>query len=378
MRHPITLTLLFIPFFIDAQVVIHLDTIPESTPDSATIYLAGDINAWTPNNEDYKFKLSKGDYWLTVIGSGDMQFKITRGSWQTVEGDKYGAQRPNRSFSFDSLDTLHLSIASWEDQVSPEALSSTANAQVSVWKEAMQIPQLKRTRRICVYLPSDYKNSNKSYPVLYMHDGQNLFDAATGFNGEWEIDETLTSIENDGIQTAIIVAIDNGGQDRINEYSTFKHDTYGGGEGTSYIDFIVQTLKPEVDKTFRTLTGPENTGIMGSSMGGLVSHSAFLKYPDTFGRIGIFSPSYWFSEEYFKQMDEHYHITDTKIYLLVGERESDGYMAKMARKMYEKFSQSGYSAEQIRFKVNPEGEHAESFWAGEFEEAFKWLFTETN
>src|SRR3712207_4115220 len=129
---------------------------------------------------------------------------------------------------------------------------------------AFAMPQLGRTRRVWIYLPPDYATSSKRYPVLYMHDGQNVFDAATSYAGEWGVDEALDSLHAAGDHGAIVVAVDNGHQQRMNEYSPWKHPQAGGGEGDGYVDFLALTLKPYVDARYRTRPDAASTGIMGS------------------------------------------------------------------------------------------------------------------
>ena len=130
-----------------------------------------------------------------------------------------------------------------------------------------------------------------------MHDSQNLFDNYYSFAGEWGIDETLNSLFNAGDYGCIVVGVDNGGVERINEYSPWVNASYGGGDGDKYARFIVETLKPYIDQNYRTSPEREKTGIMGSSMGGLISFYIGLKYQEVFSKIGIFSPSFWFSKE---------------------------------------------------------------------------------
>ena len=148
---------------------------------------------------------------------------------------------------------------------------------------------------IWLYLPPDYATSTKRYPVIYMQDGQNLFDNKTSFSGEWEVDETLNKLHSEGDYGAIVVGIDNGGNKRLDEYSPWKNSSYGGGEGDAYIDFIVQSLKPYIDTNYRTLSAPEYTCIFGSSLGALIATYAAIKYPGIFGKAGAFSPAYWFN-----------------------------------------------------------------------------------
>ncbi len=121
-----------------------------------------------------------------------------------------------------------------------------------------------------------------------MHDGQNVFDDSTSFAGEWGVDETLDSISSHG-KEIIVVAVDHGGQKRINEYCPYDMEKFGKGEGNQYVDFLVKDLKPFIDKNYRTEKDKQNTFIAGSSMGGLISMYAVLKYPGVFGGAGVFS-----------------------------------------------------------------------------------------
>lgn len=158
-------------------------------------------------------------------------------------------------------------------------------------------PQLNNHRDLFVHLPPSYQQGEQRYPVLYMQDGQNLFDRAISYSGEWEVDETMLALERVLRMEAIIVGIPNAGADRINEYSPFIDPEYGGGRGDAYLDFLVHTVKPIIDADFRTLPHRAATGIGGSSMGGLISIYGYLTHPDTFGICASMSGAYWFADK---------------------------------------------------------------------------------
>ena len=141
------------------------------------------------------------------------------------------------------------------------------------------IPQLQRDRTIKVLMPKDYETNSRRYPVIYMHDGQNLFDPATAFASDWKIPNTLK--KQPLKRQAILVGIYNGEMNRMNEYAPYKKGK-NGGEGEPYTRFIMDTLKPFIDKEYRTFPQRETTGIAGSSMGGLISLYAGLKYGNIF------------------------------------------------------------------------------------------------
>ncbi|MBK6709364.1 MAG: alpha/beta hydrolase [Chloroflexi bacterium] len=182
-------------------------------------------------------------------------------------------------------------------------------------------PRLRNRRDIFVYLPPSYAHSDRRYPVLYMHDGQNLFDNALSFAGEWRVDETMERLAYEQQLEAIVVGIPNMGQHRMDEYSPFHHAGYGGGKGDEYLGFIVHTLKPLIDQDFRTLPDKRHTGIMGSSMGGLISLYAFFAHTAVFGFAGVMSPSLWFADYAMLAYVGEAEFNPGRLYLDAGTRE---------------------------------------------------------
>lgn len=171
----------------------------------------------------------------------------------------------------------------------------TAASNVQILSKTFALPQLNTTRKIWLYLPPDYATSTKNYPVLYMQDAQNLFDNNTSFSGEWQVDETLNSLFAAGDYGAIVVGIDNGGSERLNEYSPWVNTDYGGGKGEDYMDFMANTLKPYIDANYRTRPEPSMNALIGSSMGAIISTFGACEYPEAFQKVGSFSPAYWFA-----------------------------------------------------------------------------------
>ncbi|TAE48235.1 MAG: phosphonate ABC transporter ATP-binding protein, partial [Bacteroidetes bacterium] len=330
-----------------AQITLIVNQIPANTPAGATIYVAGTFNTWNPGSTPMTLT-PQGEWIYTVpAGAGTLEFKFTLGSWASVEGTAQGNFRPNRTHTFGNGDTLRLQILGWEGAGGG---GSTANAQVQVYNNAFFMPQLGRNRRIWIYLPLAYSDTNRRFPVLYMHDGQNVFDATTAFSGEWEVDETLTRLEQAGDSGIIVVAIDNGGTERLNEYSPWINSQYGGGQGEAYVDFIAQTLKPHIDSVFRTRTSRRYTGIMGSSMGGLISQYAILRYPEVFSRAGVLSPAFWFSDSLYRFASNATHLPDARTYLLAGGQEPASVANNMQR-MYDSLAVLGFSASELRYRV---------------------------
>ncbi len=368
-------SLLFLLLFAarsEAQVTFIVDQLPASTPAGADIYIAGNFNNWNPGLPAYKLQAdSLGRHLIELnLPDGAIEFKFTRGTWASVEGSASGGYIPNRKANVKSGDTLYLQIEGWEKNTGGQ---STAASNVAVLTDSFYIPQLKRFRRIWIYLPPDYDSSKRAYPVLYMHDGQNLFDRMSSFLEEWEVDERLNNLFTKGDPGIIVVGIDNGGARRLDEYSPWKNKQYGGGEGEAYMEFIVNTLRPRIDSLYRTRKGPRHTGIMGSSMGGLISLFGGLSYPEVFGRIGVFSPSLWFSDKVWDWMDTLQVADSTRIYLLAGGQESHS-MLENLRKCDSVLLSRGMARERLRIRVDPDGTHSETFWGPAFPAAYSFLF----
>ena len=245
---------------------------------------------------------------------------------------------------------------------------STASKQVQVLDTAFFIPQLNRTRRIWIYLPESYHSSRKRYPVLYMQDGQNVFDEATAFSGEWGVDEALDSLGREAGE-CIVVAIDNGGETRISEYTPWDTE-HGKAEGELYVNFLVQTLKPFIDKKFRTRKKAKDTFIAGSSLGGLISFYAVLKHPKVFGGAGIFSPAFWIAPRLLQEVMMQAPIVRSNIYFYAGKGESKGMVPDLLA-VFQVMNQ--YSPAKMTTVIRAEGEHSEGSWRQEFPLFYRWL-----
>jgi predicted alpha/beta superfamily hydrolase len=245
----------------------------------------------------------------------------------------------------------------------------TTSANVHIIDEAFYIPQLDRYRRIWLYLPADYDHSEEEYPVIYMHDGQNLFEEWSAFGQEWGVDETLDELQ----AKCIVVGIDNGGEHRLNEYNIYDHPQFGKGEGRQYLEFIKNELKPFIDNNYRTLEDRASTWIVGSSMGGLISLYAALYYPGTFGGAGIFSPSIQLNDTLIEEVKEQFEKErpPQRLYMYAGIRESEEMAAKI-QAIEDHLSSCTHC--DICAAINEEGEHTEENWRHEFKRFYLWTF----
>ena len=355
--------------------------VPRNTPADAAVHIAGSFNGWNPAAADFRLKRAGDHFVITLPESvhGPIEFKFTLGSWDRVETGANGSNLANRTFTVPAgTSTYEASVAAWSSGP-PAPRTSTRTRSVTVIPD-FAMPELGGTRRLWVYLPPDYATSNKRYPVLYMHDGQNVFDDSTSYAGEWGVDEALDSLHAAGDRGVIVIAVDHAGQQRVNEYSPWPM-RFGQGHGDAYAKFLVETLKPWVDRTYRTLPDRDHTGIAGSSMGGLISFYAALRYPDVFGKAGIFSPAFWIAPNAYAmaaQAPRPHRLT--RFYIISGALEvaageASGIYQRDQERMVETLSARGYQlGSQLFARIAPDGRHTESFWRREFPAAYHWLF----
>lgn len=260
--------------------------------------------------------------------------------------------------------------------------------------DTLHMPQLDRERTIRVYLPESYASSGKAYPVVYMHDGQNLFDVeSTAFGMSWEAHTALDRlVAKRAIGEWIIVGIDNAGDRRLDEYSPWRTTAakrlksgmtgLSGGEGEAYADFVIHTLKPQIDRQYRTLPGREATAMIGSSMGGLISLYIGLKHQELFSRIGAFSTAVWFAEEQlYSFIESRPKAPSTRIYLDIGTEETSNSALPHFPKLYlegtmglhERLRRKGYGDDELRLIVEEGAPHNELSWARRLPDALEWL-----
>ena len=252
---------------------------------------------------------------------------------------------------------------------------STAGPGVHVLAQRLAMPGLGRERTLRLYLPPSYETSpDKRYPVIYMHDAQNLFDEATSSYGhEWGVDEAMDAFARTRGLEAIVVGIDHGGDERIHELSPWSNPRIDPPLGAQYMAFVVDVVKPFVDAHYRTRPGRADTAMIGSSLGGLVTHYALLRYPQVFGKAAIFSPSYWISNEAYAQTAAHPWPADTRVYFYIGGREGDESVPDVQRMLLVVAGQHP-APQSIALRIVPGAQHDEQAWRAEFPLAVAWLF----
>jgi predicted alpha/beta superfamily hydrolase len=350
-------------------------SLPPSHASNSPIYIAGSFNGWNPKSDAHKFKQNEnGTYYLVLdLAPGKYEYKITRGGWDRVETTKTGSGTGNRTMDLTTTSVVELNIDGWADQFAAAPKKSTASKNVFNISAHHLNGGLRRKvnpqfdqRRIWVYFPPDYTTSLKRYPVLYMHDGQNVFEDSTSFSGEWGVDEFMDSIRN----SCIVVAVDNGGSKRMNEYGPYDMERFGKGQGKQYVDFLATTLKPYIDRKFRTLKKKEFTFVAGSSMGGLISMYAILQYPKVFGGAGVFSPSFWIAPKIYEEITAKGEKIKGKIYFYAGKQESESMVSDMLKAFQTMHSVS--KADMVTV-IRDDGKHNEGTWRREFPGFWEWM-----
>lgn len=354
-------------------------TLQSDEADERPVYLTGNFNRWDPRDAAYQMNpAGTNRYELEVdneVLPERIEYKFTRGGWENVEIDRFGNITPNRKIqkkrqkAEDHVERWRINWGPFKKEFFPI---------VEIISEDFYIPQLNRTRKIWALLPYNYHQTDKTYPVMYLHDAQNLFNEGSAY-GNWEIDKKMSILAEYGRGDVIIIAIENGSEDRIREYMLDNDSITKNAEGKKFIRFLADTLKPYVDQHYRTQSERGATGIGGSSLGGLISiYSGFL-YPEVYSKLLIFSPSLWVNpENNFPQMNfkNPYNI---KVYMYGGEQEGSEMTERI--ELFEQTMEGWENSHSLQFdfktSINPEGKHQEFYWSQEFPRAMEWLYYDT-
>ncbi|MFD2556875.1 alpha/beta hydrolase [Sphingobacterium tabacisoli] len=359
------------------KIYVHIDNNCSSFIGEA-LYLVGTFNNWSPDHL-YVGEIPEKGKSITVVlpevKEGDLELKMSRGSWESLSTSGGGRLEGAHMTTVSADSEVFLTIESWRD-LFPK---STASKQVHVLAEDFYFPKLNVYKKVWIYLPQNYLKDDRHYPVIYMHDGQHLFDEATstGRAGpiEWMVDETIDG----AITPSIVVAVahDQDYEVRKEEYMVHAGEELSTAKGWWYLDDLVHRLKPYVDRQYRTLMDPLNTALVGSSLGGLVSIYAGLKYPQVFGVIGAFSPSIWMDEEnlYAYASKELFSGEDKyrgqELYFYVGGREIKRRVGANEVNMGEDLARYHIWLEQhykgkLSLAINSEGKHGAIYWQSAF------------
>lgn len=274
--------------------------------------------------------------------------------------------------------------ADWLPYAQVHGPENTVSGTVLVWPE-LHSRGLGRAAEIVVYLPPSLGDGGpgwtdgRRYPTLYFHDGQNVFDDHTSYSGEWHADEALEELAQEGYE-AIAVAVANGGDARMDEYNPWRERStfytpsrIVGGLGDAYLEWLVGGVKALVDRSFPTSPLREATGIVGSSMGGLISIYGLIQQPHVFGMAGVFSPSLRWGNHGIARLVRQGRLPRSRVHLDAGGREWRG-MVPDARMLRDALVGTGMElGRDLHYVEDPDAEHTESAWAARLPDALRFL-----
>lgn len=330
---------------------------PAHTPSGDTLLMVGNQAEWgnwfypqgrkmerrDNNTWSYTGRFHKGE---------SVAFKITRGSWFTeAVYNGYDPTSPKIPFTLNSDTTLTLRPANWNDLLN-RSITGTVR-----YHHQFNGTLLRYTRDVTVWLPPSYfTDAHKRYPVLYAHDGQNLFDASNAYAGEWHMDETADSLVRAGATAEFIIVGISNTKDRWVEYS-------GTPEGRNYAAFIVKELKPFIDAHYRTRPDKRNTAAIGSSMGGLISFYLVWWYPSVFSKAACLSSGFAYDDGRIldKLAAGTTPLSGARLYLDCGGLELDQQFLPANEKA--KALLTANSAIQLSYRTFPDAAHNEQAWA---------------
>ena len=340
------------------------------------VYITGSIQQlanWRPDSVRMAYKGQ--DIWtrtLTLNDTSLIEYKYTLGSWSAEGADSNGYPLNNFKLHAARDTVIRDTILFWTDP-SRNQRESTISGTLKYHKNFKSDSLL--ARDVLVWLPPGYeKNDAERYPVLYMHDGQNIFDAATSsFGSEWRVDESCDSlIRAAKIPPLIVVAINNS-SDRGQEYQP-------GKKGTAYMNFVINGLKPFIDSTYRTLPTSENTLVGGASVGGTISFMLVWEYPDVFSKAICMSPALKIQDiDYVSVVKASNKKRNVFFYLYNGGIALDARLQPGMDEMISVLKKKGYREDKdFKVFIDPDARHNERNWAGHFPAALQACFKATN
>jgi predicted alpha/beta superfamily hydrolase len=361
--------------------------VPSITPANAEIWISGnqeELGTWNGAGVKLARSGSSNRYGTCVdFAKGtSLEFKVTRGSWDRVEKDPQGREVANHLHEVVAPASTTVQVGSWADLGPVIELPDTLTGTIRYHDVDGSSVGLKN-RKLIVWLPPGYDTqADRHYPVLYMHDGQNLMNSKTAFgNVEWGVDETAQRLVEGGqMEPIIIVGIYNT-DDRIPEYTQVPTAQYGGGKANDYGRLLVETIKPLIDSTYRTKPEAQYTGLAGSSLGGLVSMYFGLTHTSTFSRLGVVSPSVWWADrDIVTRVNSLPAHLPLRIWLDIGSSE-DGSSAGSeetvadTRVLRDALTAKGWVLDSDLKYLEAEGaHHNETSWAARTDQILKFLY----
>lgn len=336
--------------------------VPNDTPDTARVYVAGSLPVlgnWRPDGMALA-RQSDGSWTgeFSAKSGKQVEFKVTLGSWDSEAMYDESQVPANTLLQLSADTTVVITPVAWRHLAfsSPGGITGEVRYHRGLRGRGLNYP-----KDIIVWLPPSYESKpGKRYPVLYMHDGQNIIDPKTSYLGsDWRVDEVADSLIRSGSIEEIIVVGCSNSPDRRDEYSSTDL-------GRAYAEFVVTTLKPMIDSTYRTLPGREHTAVMGSSMGGLISFLFVWWHPETFSMAGCLSSAFSYDEGKILEVVESAKTLPAgiKIYLDCGTFELEARLLPGTDRMKELLLAKGMTEGKDLLVVIDQGAaHNEPAWA---------------
>lgn len=339
--------------------------------DDRPVYVTGNFCDWVTDLAEAQLQpTGPGTYSVTIQLDESLpelvEYKYYRGGEGSLELNEDGEVIPNRTVNREA-GVAHDYVPYWQwngQAIDPTYLPIEQTLYLTY-------PGKAEERRVQVLLPYDYADSDRHYPVLYLNDGQNLVGEGEGY-GSWQTEIRMAQLATRQQHNVIIVAIDHAGEERMREYTIEPFESEPG-QGETYLDFVINTVKPHIDATYRTLPDAANTGMGGSSLGGLITAWAGLLRPDVFGKSMVFSPALWMSKGIYAAAAEKKLPHYAQVYLYGGGAESD-YMVPDLTRLQENSHCEVPGCGYLHIEVDPEGQHEESRWSRQLPRAIAWLF----
>lgn len=369
------------------------------------IYIAGSFNNWNPGDAAFKLTPQSDMRWriqMTPTADGKpIEFKFTRGTWELEELNPDMSKVKNRTLVPVDMSKLapgeqpkiEFAVAHWGDELPQYAAARATDPyralEVTGTVRRLQVSGGAGTakgieRELLVWLPPGYdapENASKKYPVLYMHDGQNLFAKHPGIPAEWGLDETAAGLlAKSEASPFILVGVPHSGAGRASEYTPAQLLSGVEPEGESHVRWLMNEVMPRIERTFRVATGPESTGVGGASLGGVISVYAVSKYPGVFGLLYAESVSFGAADREWAVVLDAMKTAPRRAYVGVGGKEvptdeqKSARMVANAKELDAKLEGVGMGADRLMYLEEAAAEHNEQAWAGRAGTALRFLF----